>query len=61
MVGYGDRIQAYRPPEAGLPFGVALAWAIIDLQLAFWFRLTELALETPLDWCNAFETTDVRE
>ena len=61
MIGYGYEMRAYRPPESGLPFGVALVWAVVDLHLAFGFRLAQLALETPLDWCNASRATDVRE
>lgn len=62
---YGTKMQAFRPATAGMPCGIALAWAVVDLHLAFWFRLSRLALEVPLDWCNANpdergeETTDV--
>lgn len=52
MAGFGTKMQTYRPPEAGMPFGIALAWAVVDLHLAFWQRLTQLALEVPRDWCN---------
>lgn len=52
MAGWGTPMQAYRPPEAGMPFGIALAWAVVDLHLAFWFQITQLALELPLEWCN---------
>lgn len=53
MPGYGIEMRAYRPPEAGMPCWIALTWAVVDLQLAFWFRATQLALEMPLEWCNA--------
>lgn len=61
MMSYDIKMQAFRPPEAGMPFGIALAWAVVDLHLAFWRRLTQLALEVPRDWCNVCAPERVEE
>lgn len=61
MAGWGTEMRAYRPATAGMPFGIALSWAVVDLHLVFWFRVAQLALEVPLEWCNAFARKGVRE
>ncbi len=60
---HGATTLAAGPPTAftEVPEGMALICVVIDLHLAFWFRVAQLALEVPLEWCNAFARRGVRE
>lgn len=51
MLGYGgQQMRAFRSATAGMPFGIALAWALVDLPLVFGFRMQQVALETCQQW-----------
>lgn len=57
----GDiEMRAFQPATAGMPFGIALVWAMVDLQLAFWLRVTQVALELPMDWCGVLDSNHGR-
>lgn len=54
----GQEVRAFRAATTEMPFGIALAWAVVDLHLSFWFRVARLVLETPWDWCEALKQND---
>jgi hypothetical protein len=48
----GAKMQPFVPPEAGMPFVLALTWAWVDLNIGLIFRMQGLMLEACRDWCR---------
>jgi hypothetical protein len=59
----GTKMQPFVPPEAGMPFMLALTWAWVDLSLGLMFRIQGVVLEAYRDWyeacCSKREVDDV--